>query len=257
MAAMSAKFSPLSEKYVLIPTLNILFALIITESANETEELWKQKQNIRSPRNAQTRKYLEDELQRMKKQEQVFVKSLIKARKNEEELKRNIIRLSRELHANNRVKYQSSQPNTQNDFNLPTVFVVTPTFKRFVQKAELTRLYQAFKNVRKLHWIIVEDSVDKTHLVANFLKNSGLKYTHLNIRTPEILRRHKNETRRLKPRGVEQRNIGIEWLRKNIDPHRTSGVVYFADDDNTYDSRIFDEVCFLCAFDMLNCYKRK
>lgn len=140
MAAMSAKFSPLSEKYVLIPTLNILFALIITESANETEELWKQKQNIRSPRNAQTRKYLEDELQRMKKQEQVFVKSLIKARKNEEELKRNIIRLSRELHANNRVKYQSSRLNTQNDFNLPTVFVVTPTFKRFVQKAELTRL---------------------------------------------------------------------------------------------------------------------
>ena len=46
----------------------------------------------------------------------------------------------------------------------------------------------------------------------------------------------------MKPRGVVQRNLGIQWLRENIDPHRTSGVIYFADDDNTYDSKIFDEV---------------
>ena len=159
---------------------------------------------------------------------------MIKARKTEEELKRNIIQLTRELH--------TERPNGPKEFKIPTIFIITPTFKRFVQKAELTRVSQALKPVKNLHWIVVEDAADKTDLVANFLRNSGLKYTHLNIRTPDILRRHRNEMRRLKPRGVVQRNLGIQWLRKNIDPHWTSGVIYFADDDNTYDSRIFDEV---------------
>lgn len=181
----------------------------------------------------------------MKKKEQTFVKNLIQARKSEEELKTSLIRLSRELRANNRVRQfnRGHHGNGQDDVTLPTVFVITPTFKRFVQKAELTRISQAFKPVRNLHWIVVEDSVNKTDLVTNFLRHSGLIYTHLNARTPDILRRHRNEIRRLKPRGVVQRNLGIEWLRKNIDPHRTPGVAYFADDDNTYDSRIFDEVC--------------
>lgn len=187
---------------------------------------------------------MEGELQRMKEKEEMFVEKLIKARKNEEDLKNNLIRLSQELRANNVLKDRLKLThNTQANFNLPTVFVVTPTFKRFVQKAELTRLSQAFKPVKNLHWIVVEDSVNKTNLVANFLRNSRLKYTHLNVRTPDTLRRRKNEMRRSKPRGVVQRNIGIQWIRKNINPQRTPGVVYFADDDNTYDSRIFDEVC--------------
>ena len=190
------------------------------------------------------RKALEEELQRMKEKEEMFVEKLIKARKNEEDLKNNLIRLSQELQANNALKDPLKLThNTQENFDLPTIFVVTPTFKRFVQKAELTRLSQAFKSVKNLHWIVVEDSGDKTNLVANFLRNSRLKYTHLNVRTPDTLRRHKNEKRRSKPRGVVQRNVGLQWIRNNIDPHRTPGVVYFADDDNTYDRRIFDEVC--------------
>ena len=220
----------------------------MTEAASKAEERWKRKLELSGlPRKVLTRKHLEDELQRIKNQEQIFIKNLIKARKTEEDLKNNLLQLSRELRANNRVRHQSKESNLQDGANLPTVFVITPTFRRFVQKAELTRLSQAFKPVRKLHWIVVEDSVNKTALVANFLRNSGLKYTHLNGRTPDTLRRHKNEIRRLKPRGVVQRNLGIEWIRNNIDPHRTPGVVYFADDDNTYDSRIFDEVCSCCS----------
>ncbi|XP_031570163.1 galactosylgalactosylxylosylprotein 3-beta-glucuronosyltransferase 3-like [Actinia tenebrosa] len=125
---------------------------------------------------------------------------------------------------------------------VPTVFIVTPTFKRFVQKAELTRVSQALKGVRNLHWIVVEDSLRKSKLVEQFLKSSGLKYTHLNIRTPEIFQKRKGEFRRFKPRGVFQRNVGIQWMRDNINPEDTPGVVYFADDDNTYDSRLFEEI---------------
>jgi galactosylgalactosylxylosylprotein 3-beta-glucuronosyltransferase 3 len=43
------------------------------------------------------------------------------------------------------------------------------------------------------------------------------------------------------PRGTLQRNLGIAWLRKKLDAD-DPGVVYFADDDNTYDLRLFEEV---------------
>ena len=41
------------------------------------------------------------------------------------------------------------------------------------------------------------------------------------------------------PRGVEQRNAGLNWLRKHFN---CNGVFYFGDDDNKYDLRLFDEV---------------
>jgi hypothetical protein len=43
---------------------------------------------------------------------------------------------------------------------------------------------------------------------------------------------------KVKPRGVSNRNRGLEWIRANA----SEGVLYFADDDNTYDVEIFDEV---------------
>lgn len=46
------------------------------------------------------------------------------------------------------------------------------------------------------------------------------------------------KTKKAKPRGVSNRNRGLEWLRENA----TEGVFYFADDDNTYDISIFEQV---------------
>ncbi|XP_042203326.1 galactosylgalactosylxylosylprotein 3-beta-glucuronosyltransferase P-like [Homarus americanus] len=43
---------------------------------------------------------------------------------------------------------------------------------------------------------------------------------------------------RVKPRGVANRNAGLQWVRT----HAKTGVVYFADDDNTYDIRVFEEM---------------
>lgn len=42
----------------------------------------------------------------------------------------------------------------------------------------------------------------------------------------------------VKPRGVSNRNRGLEWIRKNA----TDGVFYFADDDNSYDVEIFNQM---------------
>ena len=47
---------------------------------------------------------------------------------------------------------------------------------------------------------------------------------------------HKQMEWKKQPKGVSNRNRALEWIMENA----TEGVFYFADDDNTYDSRIFD-----------------
>ena len=82
-----------------------------------------------------------------------------------------------------------SNGNAEDDYlienSLPIIYAITPTYTRELQKAELTRISNTLKLVPNLHWIIIEDSEDKTDLVIKLLIKSGLKYTHLNIATPK------------------------------------------------------------------------
>lgn len=41
-----------------------------------------------------------------------------------------------------------------------------------------------------------------------------------------------------RPKGTSNRNRALDWIRENA----TEGVAYFADDDNTYDPSLFDQV---------------
>ncbi|XP_008319571.1 galactosylgalactosylxylosylprotein 3-beta-glucuronosyltransferase 2 [Cynoglossus semilaevis] len=128
-----------------------------------------------------------------------------------------------------------TQSQNQNQSALPVIYAITPTYTRPVQKAELTRLAQAFRQVARFHWIVVEDSTTRTDLVSRFLARSGVSFTHLHVYTP---RRYK---RAGMPRATEQRNLALTWLRQ----HRTKkdpGVVFFADDDNTYSLELFEEM---------------
>ena len=72
--------------------------------------------------------------------------------------------------------------------NLPTIFMITPTYARWTQKADLTRLCQTLMHVQNLHWIVVEDSEHKTALVTNFLHDCSVESTQLSARTVEKLR---------------------------------------------------------------------
>ena len=46
-----------------------------------------------------------------------------------------------------------------------------------------------------------------------------------------------------RPNGVSNRNAGLEFVLNHVNnTGDNSGVIYFADDDNTYDSNIFEEV---------------
>ncbi|KAG8430438.1 hypothetical protein GDO86_020609 [Hymenochirus boettgeri] len=117
--------------------------------------------------------------------------------------------------------------------DLPIIYVVTPTYPRPHQRAELTRLSQTLLLVPSLHWIVKQDSTVRSQPVADLLSQSGLHYTHLNLKA--------SDPNWLKPRGVEQRNEALRWLQLNRQSDHT-GVVYFADDDNTYSVRIFEEM---------------
>ena len=40
------------------------------------------------------------------------------------------------------------------------------------------------------------------------------------------------------PRGVANRRAALNWIRRNAN----SGVLYFGDDDNTFDLKLFEEI---------------
>ncbi|CAD5111451.1 DgyrCDS760 [Dimorphilus gyrociliatus] len=127
-----------------------------------------------------------------------------------------------------------------NNEDLPIIFVVTPTHSRLEQKAELTRLCQCFMHVPKLHWIVVEDRESRSRLVENFLSKCKVVSSHLFVKTPDESVLKANESRWKKPRGVQQRNVALSYLR--FEHSRSKGVVFFADDDNVYDLELFNEM---------------
>ncbi|XP_071521329.1 galactosylgalactosylxylosylprotein 3-beta-glucuronosyltransferase 2-like isoform X2 [Panulirus ornatus] len=115
---------------------------------------------------------------------------------------------------------------------MPKIYVITPTYRRPEQVAELTRLSQTLMLVPNLHWLVVEDAVAPTRRVLAFLDSCSVPHTYL---LGTASRRYKGAN---KPRGVSNRNAGLKWLKV----HAKEGVIYFADDDNTYDYRIFQEI---------------
>uniref|UniRef100_A0A8C4R344 Galactosylgalactosylxylosylprotein 3-beta-glucuronosyltransferase n=1 Tax=Eptatretus burgeri TaxID=7764 RepID=A0A8C4R344_EPTBU len=125
--------------------------------------------------------------------------------------------------------------------NLPTIYVVTPTYARPEQRAELTRLSQTLRLVPALHWLLVEDARTPGVVATEVLAKSGLIYTLLSMETPSELRHRPGEPIWVRARGVEQRNAAVTWLRRER-AWDTTAVVYFADDDNTYSVELFKEM---------------
>ena len=87
---------------------------------------------------------------------------------------------------------------------LPTIYIVTPTYYRILQQAELTRIIQTFKHIKNVQLIIVEDSDTPTELVTRVLVKSRIRYTQLFAKTPMELKLKKKDKNWLKPRGVLQ-----------------------------------------------------
>ncbi|XP_014474353.1 PREDICTED: galactosylgalactosylxylosylprotein 3-beta-glucuronosyltransferase P [Dinoponera quadriceps] len=114
------------------------------------------------------------------------------------------------------------------------LYIITPTYRRPEQIPELTRMAHTLMLVRNVHWLVIEDATVATKQVTKLLERTGLKFDHLIAPMPEKYKLKKGA----KPRGVSNRNRGLQWIRANA----TRGVFYFADDDNTYDIELFDEI---------------
>eukprot|EP00047_Mylnosiga_fluctuans_P007566 m.254173 g.254173 ORF g.254173 m.254173 type:complete len:310 (-) comp18843_c0_seq1:6-935(-) len=118
----------------------------------------------------------------------------------------------------------------------PTIFVITPTFARVTQKPDLTRLSHTLQIAARRHaivWILVEDAETRNPILTALLSRSGLAYVHLN-------KKEKHKAHHFK--GGDPRNEGIRHIRGMHPPPHLDSVVYFADDDNSYDERLFDEI---------------
>ena len=125
--------------------------------------------------------------------------------------------------------------STSSSTSSPTIFFITPTYPRREQVAELTRLGQTLLLAGNVHWVVAEDSDKCSPLVASLLKRLDLPYTHLISPQPNI---YKEAKLKYNPRGVSSRRAGLSWVME----HQPEGVVYFGDDDNTYDIRLFKEI---------------
>lgn len=111
---------------------------------------------------------------------------------------------------------------------------MTPTYPRREQIAELTRLGQTLMLVPHLHWIVADDFDGCNQHVSAVMQRFGMPYTHLSSPMHEVYRQLSPI-----PRGVANRRAAIAWIREY---GRRPGVLYFGDDDNTFDLRLFAEL---------------
>ncbi|CAI4229510.1 unnamed protein product [Auanema sp. JU1783] len=116
----------------------------------------------------------------------------------------------------------------------PLIVVITPTYKRATRLADLTRMANTLMLIKDLHWIVIEDSDTKLECIERLLNRTGLPYSYLAAKTISGYPK----------RGWYQRTVALNYLRKNrkqiLDGHK-EGVLYFGDDDNSYDIRLYND----------------
>jgi len=179
------------------------------------------------------------------KADNIFNKQLLAVGSNVQSIEKSVIQTQQELSI---LKSEfSSKSLTNSDSNLPALYIITPTYSRWTQKAELVRISHSLAlSFLNIHWIIVEDTknLEPSLLLQNFKYSVETKFSSITVFlltavTPAETKLKNNDPNWLYPRGVNQRNRGIDFVREN---HRNkSAVLYFADDDNTYDPQVFHE----------------
>ncbi|VDO98755.1 unnamed protein product [Soboliphyme baturini] len=127
------------------------------------------------------------------------------------------------------------------DDQTATIFIITPTYKRETQIPDLVRLSHTLMLVPNVFWILIEDAEKPSKSVAKLLSTSAVPGIVLNVATPPKYKLNASSPHWLLPKGAAQRNLALTWLRNNS-PKLGHGVVYFADDDNTYSLKLFSEI---------------
>lgn len=118
--------------------------------------------------------------------------------------------------------------------DLPIIYFVTPTYPRREQIPELTRLGQTLMHVPNIHWIVADDYDGCNSFLDLLFSKFGIPYTHIASPMPDAYRSISPS-----PRGVANRRAALTWIRHS---NKKSGVLYFGDDDNTFDLKLFSEI---------------
>lgn len=110
----------------------------------------------------------------------------------------------------------------------PMIFFITPTYYRDTQMVDLTRLSNTLHNDKNIYWVIIEDAESPSARVYDLLLRTGLPFCHL--AQPHA------------PKGDPPslaKNRGLDVVESL---HYSPGIVFFGDDDNGYDLRLFDQI---------------
>lgn len=109
--------------------------------------------------------------------------------------------------------------------NIVPINIITPTHSRPGRLEYMTRMCETLKKLPAIRWIVIEDGEETNRAIQRLLAIQRINHVYLAVGPSQ-------------DKGNTPRNLGIHYLRaKKLD-----GVVYFADDDNAYDRRLFAEI---------------
>ncbi|CAI5453009.1 unnamed protein product [Caenorhabditis angaria] len=114
--------------------------------------------------------------------------------------------------------------------NQSLIIVITPTYYRLTQLPDMTRMANTLMHVKNLHWIVIEDGEKKNENIESLLKRSNISNSYFTFKTKPGYPK----------RGWYQRSMALTLLRRT-EFNNTNAVVFFGDDDNSYDIRLFTE----------------
>lgn len=120
--------------------------------------------------------------------------------------------------------------NTNNtDSNL---IIITPTYTRITRIPDMLNIGTSIVESKiPILWIIIEDSENIDDEIIELLKD-------LNIKNFIYVSKKTNPKMKSYLRGITQRNYALQIIREK----KIHGIIYFADDDNTYHPKLFQEI---------------
>ena len=126
------------------------------------------------------------------------------------------------------VERWTSTPATTKKDQDKMLYIITPTYTRPTQLAELTILASSLAAVNNVEWIVVEQFRQSSH-VTKFLSTCNTTHHHLvgNVRRGNLCN------------GL--RNSALDFMRRYQNRFK-DGVIHFANTDRVYSPRAFEEM---------------
>ncbi|VDM50271.1 unnamed protein product [Toxocara canis] len=112
----------------------------------------------------------------------------------------------------------------------PLIIIITPTHARPTRLADMIRFAQTLMHIHDIVWLVIEDGDALSDPVYRIIRRTQRAYCYFGVK----------RNRALPLRGWTARDFALKFLRKRFAEFSNRAIVYFADDDNTYDIRLFD-----------------